>query len=67
MPRKYAIEIVKGDKTIPVTESDNISSQRIQDAKWDLMRGRMTLDVQELAKCDLLAKNPAALMKGKDR
>ncbi|MFH0929714.1 MAG: hypothetical protein V1814_00490 [Candidatus Moraniibacteriota bacterium] len=48
MPRKYAIEIVKGDQIIPMPESSNHSSQKIREAQWDLMHGRMTPDAQEV-------------------
>jgi len=67
MTRKYILEVVKGDKVIQVPEESNISSQRIQEAKWDLMRGRMTSDAQEVAKYKLIATNPNDLLKGKNK
>jgi|GEM_PF-6974331 len=67
MPRKYLLEVVKGGKVISIPESSNIDSQRIQEAKWDLMHGRMTSDAREVAKYPLTATNPLALMKKHSR
>jgi hypothetical protein len=74
MPRKYGLEVVKGNRVIPIAESNNHSSQIIREADSDRFLGSHSLGhpgsesrLAEVQKYGLFAANPQALIKGRNK
>lgn len=70
-PRMYKLEVVKGDKVVPIPESNHFS-QMIREAESDRFLGAHSLDKKSESlsgwqKYGLTATNPIALTKGKNK